>query len=157
MPALAEQRPGLSLTLVGDGPLREWMEGRLAGVGRVRFTGVLQGEDLYSVFASADLFVFPSLTDTFGNSVVEALASGMPCVTSDQGGPREIIEDGECGLVFDSGRPGDLEEKILALADDPVRLKAMGSRARERAMQFSYDNAAKAFWDFYCRIHRNEL
>ena len=154
---LAERRPGLSLTVVGEGPLRAWMEGRLAGVGRARFTGVLHGEDLYSVFASADLFVFPSLTDTFGNSVVEALASGLPCITSNQGGPREIIEDGECGVVFDPDRPGDLEEKILSLSDDRVRLKAMGSRARERAMQFSYDNAAKAFWDFYCRIHRNEL
>ena len=154
---LSEGRPWLSLTVVGDGPLRAWMEGRLAGVGRVRFTGVLRGEDLYGVFASADLFVFPSRTDTFGNSVVEALASGLPCITSGEGGPREIIEDGACGLVFDAGKPGDLEAKILTLAEDPARLSAMRADARRRALRFSYDNAAKAFWDFYCRFHRREL
>lgn len=155
--SVAAIRPDLTLTIVGEGPYRAAMETRLANHTRVRFTGVLHGEDLVSVFASADLFVFPSLTDTFGNSVVEALASGVPCITSDQGGPREIIEDGSCGLVFDSALPGDLEKKILALTGDPARIKAMKSKARERALQFSYDNAAKAFWDFYRSFHQNRF
>lgn len=155
--AIAAIRSELSLTVVGEGPYRAAMEARLANHPRVRFTGVLHGEDLVGVFASADIFVFPSLTDTFGNSVVEALASGVPCITSDQGGPREIIEDGSCGLVFESDVPGDLEKKILALAGDPERLQAMKSKARERALQFSYDNAAKAFWDFYRRFHQNRF
>jgi glycosyltransferase involved in cell wall biosynthesis len=154
---LSASLPELSLTVVGDGPLKAWMEGRLGSHPRVRFTGVLQGEDLYSVFASADLFVFPSLTDTFGNSVVEALASGLPCITSDQGGPREIIEDGACGLAFESSRPGDLEAKIISLASDPERLKVMRSKARERALQFSYDEAAKGFWSFYTRFHQGSI
>ncbi|HLP43092.1 MAG TPA: glycosyltransferase, partial [Fibrobacteria bacterium] len=152
---LAASRPGISLTVVGDGPYLEAMRARLAGLPGARFTGVLQGEDLFSVFASADLFVFPSLTDTFGNSVVEALASGLPCITSGEGGPVEIIEDGRCGLVFDHTRPGDLEAKILALADDSERLRSMRARARDRALKFSYDNAARAFWDFYRRLHRD--
>lgn len=155
--AVAATRSDLSLTVVGEGPYRAAMTERLANHPRVHFTGVLHGEDLVGVFASADIFVFPSLTDTFGNSVVEALASGVPCITSDQGGPREIIEDGSCGLVFDHARPGDLEEKILALAADPERLKAMKPKARERALQFSYDNAAKAFWDFYRRFHQDRF
>lgn len=150
---IAKSRPDISLTLVGDGPFRPWLEERLAGFPGARFTGVLQGEDLHSVFASADLFVFPSLTDTFGNSVVEALASGLPCLVSREGGPREIVEEGVCGLTFDHARHGDLADRILELAGDPERLRAMRVRARERALHFSYDSAAKAFWDFYTRYH----
>jgi glycosyltransferase involved in cell wall biosynthesis len=154
---LAGRIPGLSLTVVGDGPYRAGLEARFAGRRDVRFTGVVHGEELCGVFASADMLVFPSLTDTFGNSVVEALASGVPCITSNQGGPREIIVDGESGLVFDPQIAGDLERKILSLAADPEKLSAFKSRARQRAMLFTYDKSAEAFWDFYRRLHNNQL
>jgi glycosyltransferase involved in cell wall biosynthesis len=156
-PALAERIPWLSLTIVGDGPYREGLAARFRGRQDVHFTGVVHGEDLAGVFAAADILVFPSLTDTFGNSVVEALASGIPCVTSNEGGPQEIIVDGECGLVFDPKRPGDLEEKVAALAGDPAKLAAFKSKARERALQFTYDRSAEAFWDFYRKYHLNRL
>jgi glycosyltransferase involved in cell wall biosynthesis len=156
-PGLAEQVPGISLTIVGAGPYLIGLKERFAGRKDVHFTGVIHGEMLSGIFASADMLVFPSLTDTFGNSVVEALASGIPCITSDEGGPREIIVDGECGLVFEHARPGDLEEKILSLARDPAKLAAFKAKARERAMLFTYDRSAKAFWDFYTRFHQNKL
>ncbi len=156
-PALAARIPGLSLTIVGEGPYRKGLHERFAGRMDVHFTGVVQGENLAGVFASADMLVFPSLTDTFGNSVVEALASGIPCVTSNEGGPQEIIVNGECGLVFENGKPGDLEAKIAALACDPDRLQAFKSKARERALHFTYDRSAEAFWDFYRRYHQNRL
>jgi glycosyltransferase involved in cell wall biosynthesis len=157
VPELFKARPDLSLTMVGDGPFRPQLQASLAGQSRVRFTGVVQGEKLAALFASADIFVFPSLTDTFGNSVVEALASGVPCITSDLGGPREIIVDGECGFVFDHRRPGDLIAKILALAADAEKLKAFKTKARERALQYAYANAAGSFWDFYTNYHLNKL
>jgi glycosyltransferase involved in cell wall biosynthesis len=156
-PSIAAKAPGISLTIVGAGPYLEGLKARFAGRTDVRFTGVVHGDGLSGLFASADLFVFPSLTDTFGNSVVEALASGVPCVTSDEGGPMEIIVDGECGLVFAHAVPGDLEGKILALALDPAKLRAFKARARERALHFTYDRSAEAFWDFYTRLHQNRL
>jgi glycosyltransferase involved in cell wall biosynthesis len=156
-PALAAEFPGLSLTIVGDGPYRAGLQAKLAGRPDAHFTGVVHGEDLAGLFASADMLVFPSLTDTFGNSVVEALASGIPCITSDQGGPREIIVDGECGLIFDHGVPGDLASKIRLLAGDPQRLRAFKAKARERALLFTYDRSAQAFWDFYCRFYDNRI
>jgi glycosyltransferase involved in cell wall biosynthesis len=156
-PSLAAKVPGVTLTVVGDGPYRAGLAARFAGRKDVHFTGVVQGEDLAGVFASADLLVFPSLTDTFGNSVVEALASGVPCVTSNEGGPQEIIVPGECGLVFDPKRPGDLEEKIFSLASDPARLKAFKAKARERALHFTYDRSADAFWEFYRKYYRNQI
>jgi glycosyltransferase involved in cell wall biosynthesis len=156
-PSLAARLPGATLTIVGDGPYRLGLEARFAGRADVHFTGVVQGEDLAGVFAAADLLVFPSLTDTFGNSVVEALASGVPCVVSNEGGPPEIVVAGECGLIFDPKRPGDFEEKVYALASDPDRLRAFKARARERALEFTYDHAADAFWRFYRDYHHNRI
>lgn len=156
-PSLAKRLPGVTLTIVGEGPYRAGLTERFAGRQDVYFTGVVQGGDLAGVFASADILVFPSLTDTFGNSVVEALASGVPCVTSNEGGPQEIIVPGECGLVFDPARPGDLEEKVFTLASDPERLLAYKAKARERALSFTYDRSAEAFWDFYRKYHRNQI
>lgn len=61
-------------------------------------TGYLHGEDLSQAFASADALVFPSLTDTFGNAVLEARASGLPAIVSDRGGPREVVRASDSGL-----------------------------------------------------------
>jgi len=145
--------PG-SKVVVGEGPQEAELRTRFPSV---HFLGLKVGKELASYIAMADVFVFPSLTDTFGNSVVEALASGIPCVTSDLGGPCEIVVDGECGLVFDHRKSGDLAEKILALAGDERRLKAFKAKARERALRYTYANAAAAFWDFYRNCHQNKL
>lgn len=142
-------RPDLRLVVTGDGPWLEEMKRILSPCGRAHFTGTLRDGRLARVFASADLFVFPSLADTFGNSVVEALASGVPCLVSDEGGPREIIVPGECGDVFLHRDPDALRERMLALAGDPVRLGRYRDNARVRALSFSYEAAANAFWNFY--------
>jgi glycosyltransferase involved in cell wall biosynthesis len=147
--AALEKNPHLRLALVGDGPFRPAMEGHLRASGRAHFTGVLTGEALARAFASADLFVFPSLTDTFGNSVVEALASGLPCLVSDQGGPQEIVLPGVCGEIFAHRDPRALREGIASLSADPERLERYRPAARTRAEEFTNENAARAFWNFY--------
>ena len=148
-PRALELRADLRLIVVGEGPWLEEMQSRLAPTGRAHFTGVLRGADLAAAFASSDLFVFPSLTDTFGNSVIEALASGLPCLVSDEGGPREIVVPGECGDIFTSAGPDALTEGILALANDPGRLARYREAARRRASEFTYEAAAQAFWNYY--------
>jgi glycosyltransferase involved in cell wall biosynthesis len=92
------------LVVVGDGPALHDLRGRY-GDRRVVFTGFLQNEELAKAFASADVFVFPSTTDTFGQAVLEAQASGLPAIVTDRGGPQEIVEHGRSGLVVDLGRP----------------------------------------------------
>lgn len=150
-----ESRPDLRLVVVGDGPYLEEMRRDLAACGRAHFTGVLRDGNLARVFASADLFVFPSLADTFGNSVVEALASGLPCLVSDVGGPCEIVVPGACGAVFAHRDPDSLRAGILELVGDADRLKALEAwrgPARARADEFSYEAAANAFWNFYVEL-----
>ena len=118
-----------SLVIIGDGPYRKEMEERLGGY-PVLFTGFLSGEELARGYASADLFVFPSATDTFGNVVLEAQASGLPVIVSDQGGPKELMTDGETGVIVRAGSRDDLLDSILSFLVEPERIRGMGRKAR---------------------------
>lgn len=82
--------------IIGHGSRCEWLKSRLQ---RVRLTGVLHGEELAREYAALDVFVFPSRTDTFGNVVLEAMASGVPAIVTGSGGPQYLVEDGETGYV----------------------------------------------------------
>ncbi len=138
----------LRLIVVGDGPYRAEMEEELAGL-PVLFTGVLDGEDLAEAYASADLFVFPSTTDTFGNVVLEAQASGLPVIVSDQGGPMENIEPEQTGIVVAGRDAADLARAMVELCSNPGRIKSMGERARVFAEQRAFGAAFLATWDMY--------
>ena len=82
--------PGFSFAFVGDGPLLPELKKKLP---QAIFTGSLHGRELSAAYASADVFAFPSTTDTYGNVVIEAMSSGLPVLVSDQGGPRELLRD----------------------------------------------------------------
>ncbi len=82
--------------IVGQGDERAWLESSMQ---YVDFTGVLRGEDLARAYANMDVLAFPSQTDTYGNVVLEALASGVPAVVTNGGGPRFIVRSGETGFV----------------------------------------------------------
>ena len=82
---------------VGDGPERAWLEERLPDT---IFPGFLHGEDLAQAYASSDIFFFPSQTETFGNVTLEAMASGLPVVAPDQGGPRDLVTPMQTGLLL---------------------------------------------------------
>ena len=92
--------PGVRLALVGDGPARRDLEQEFANTPTV-FTGVLQGEELASAFASADVFLFPSTTETLGIAMIEALASGLPVIAAKAGAAGEVVDEGETGLLYD--------------------------------------------------------
>ena len=85
--SLAENLPDFEFAFVGDGPYLETLKEKTENISQIFCTGVVTGDQLANIYASADIFIFPSTTDTFGNSVIEALASGVPCIVSDGGGP----------------------------------------------------------------------
>lgn len=124
----------VELVVVGDGPYREDFE-RLVHGRNVTFTGYLDGEALYEAYASADFFVLPSTTDTFGNVVLEAQASGLPVIVSDTGGPAENLVDGETGFIFPGGNAPALAEAMRTLAADAGLRERMGCAARRYAEQ----------------------
>ncbi|HEX3269324.1 MAG TPA: glycosyltransferase family 1 protein [Ktedonobacterales bacterium] len=124
----ALDEPGVALVLVGDGPARESLEQSLAG-NAVAFTGYLTGEALAMAYASADVFAFPSLTETFGQVVQEAMASGLPVVGFDAEGVRDLVTDGETGLLAgDQSALAFAEALRRALHSDQLRA-TLGARA----------------------------
>ncbi|MGE0884402.1 MAG: glycosyltransferase [Blastocatellales bacterium] len=137
--------------IVGQGSEREWMEQQMQPQGNVEFAGVLKGEALARAYANLDLFVFPSTTDTFGNVVLEAQASGVPAIVSDQGGPKFIIRDGKTGLVANGGR-GFLEA-ILRLMSEPELHHQMREAARDLACRASWNAVFEQVYQAYesCR------
>jgi glycosyltransferase involved in cell wall biosynthesis len=109
--------PRLHLSLAGGGPEEQELRERLGR--HATFLGWLAGEQLPQVYASADMFLFASRTDTFGQVVLEAQASGLPVVAVDEGGPATLIEDGETGLLRDP-EPDALADAIVSLAASPL-------------------------------------
>ena len=126
--------PGLRLALVGEGPAREGLARALAGTPH-RFVGPLRGGDLAAAYASADLFCLPSATETFGQVVTEAAASGLPAVVLGAGAAAEHVGDGETGVVVPADDPAALAAAIARLAGDAGLRAAMGARARARALR----------------------
>jgi len=123
------------LVLVGDGPLREELERRLPDA---CFAGHREGTELAAWYASADLFVFPSTTETFGNVVLEAMASGVPAVVVDRGGVTDIVEDGRTGRITPANRPDALANATQELLGDLPLRTSMGSAAHEAAAARSW-------------------
>lgn len=138
-----EQLP-VQMVFVGDGPyLRELGE----ALPQACFTGPLYGVDLAAAYASADVFLFPSTTDTYGNVVVEAHAAGIPTVVSDTGGPKELVQQGVNGAITRSLDVEDFTRAVRKLvADGPLR-KKLGQQARQSVQNRDWALAFRAFWE----------
>ena len=144
----AKMRDRLQLIVVGDGPYLEDMKRELKGL-PVTFTGVLKGEALAQAYASADLFVFPSATDTFGNVVLESQASGVPVIVTDKGGPAENVLPNETGLIFPAGDADALLRCIIHMVDAPERIDYMGRKARSHVENRTFDATFLTTWDIF--------
>jgi glycosyltransferase involved in cell wall biosynthesis len=129
----------VELIIVGDGPYRKDMEKSLKGFSAT-FTGYLNGEALVQAYQQADLFVFPSTTDTFGNVVLEAHACGIPTLVTDMGGPAESVVDGETGRVVKGNDVHALKAGIIGMLDKAL-LNKLGAQAREVVEKRSFDHA----------------
>ncbi len=140
---LREEGLSIQLFIVGHGPYSEELSKSLPDA---VFTGYLTGKELAAAYASADVFVFPSTTDTFGNVIIEAQASGLPVVVSDAGGPKELVQENETGLITKSHDVDDLVRAIRALVVDPALRQRMGNQARESVMNRTWPAAFRKFW-----------
>lgn len=141
---LSRGRDGVNLVLVGDGPALPALK-KAAGR-RVHFTGCLHGAELVQAYASADAFVFPSTTDTFGNAVLEAQACGLPAIVANRGGPQEIVGRHQSGLVVDLAEPGALAAAMARLLGDRALYDRMVGRALENARDSRWEAILDQFW-----------
>ena len=129
--------------IVGHGGDEAWLRERLP---KAEFTGVLRGEALSTAYANMDLFVFPSHTDTFGNVVLEALASGVPAIVTPDGGPCTIVRDGETGRIVHDDQFTSAIEGLLAA---PGHLAEMRLAARAYALTASWDSVFEGVYAEY--------
>lgn len=144
---LAVKLTGLRLVIVGEGPLRPVLEREAADLPGVRFTGELHGDELATVYASADVLVFPARHETFGNVVLEAQASGVPAIVANTGGPKEILVPGKTGFVCNPDLPGDFEDAIERLSRDRELLAEMRTASRDNALaRFDADTIIERFY-----------
>jgi len=129
--------------IVGHGADESWLREHLP---RAEFTGVLRGEALAEAYANMDLFVFPSHTDTFGNVVLEALASGVPAIVTPDGGPATIVRDGETGRIV---RDEEFATAAAGVLDDAEKHSRMRTAARNYALTASWDSVFEGVYAAY--------
>jgi len=120
--------PGARLVVTGDGPERSWLQRRLP---EAHFTGQLCGTHLATAFASLDVFVHPGESETFCQTVQEAQASGVPVVAAAVGGPRDLVDHGRTGLLYDPAEAHGLWRAVTALVRDPSLRRRLGSAGLE--------------------------
>ncbi len=150
--ALRDQ-PGVRLVLVGDGPARAEMQQRMHHR-PVHFTGYLKGEALATAYASADLFVFPSDTDTFGQVMQEAMASGLPVVAARSGGAPDLIREGVNGAMFAPGSVNELRAHIQMFLANPDERTRMGQAGRVAAERRSWHSVMEELMGHYRHLLR---
>jgi phosphatidylinositol alpha 1,6-mannosyltransferase len=129
--------------IVGQGGEEGWLRQHLP---RAEFTGVLRGEALARAYAGMDVFVFPSHTDTFGNVVLEALASGVPAVVTPDGGPRSLVQENRTGFI---AQDADFADAIGRILSAPALLSQMRAEARRYALSASWDAVFEGVYTAY--------
>ncbi|HEY9063786.1 MAG TPA: glycosyltransferase family 1 protein [Burkholderiaceae bacterium] len=140
--AIERQQPRAKLLLVGDGPLRAELQARCP---QAIFAGQRTGDDLATHYASADLFLFASVTESFGNVTTEAMASGLPVVAFHSAAAAQLIRAHDNGFTVPLGDQRAFVATALALAIDPAQRREIGQRARRSACELGWDAVVARF------------
>ena len=142
--AVARAEPASRLVLVGDGPMREALRARCP---QAVLAGQRSGTDLAAHYASADLFVFASMTETFGNVVTEAMASGLPVLAFEHAAAAQLIRHGHDGLLVGLGDEAGFIEAAFRAAGDRSALSRIGAAARDSASALDWSGVVERFED----------
>lgn len=144
--------PGIRLALVGGGPQHAEMQRYFADT-PAHFSGILTGEDLIDAYNAADVFVFPSQSETFGLAPLEAMACGLPVIAPYSGGLRDTLQDGYNSIIYDPSRPDTLIDAVTQLRNHPDLRHQLGQQAYAYAQQKSWQASMDQLIDLYRTIH----
>jgi glycosyltransferase involved in cell wall biosynthesis len=142
------QLSNVRLAFIGSGPAETQLRERFRNTNTI-FMGYMSGQDLAEAYASADVFAFPSDTETLGFVAMEAMASGVPAVGARAGGLPDVIEHGKNGLMFTPGDLGDLTDQLKLLLFNPALRKQLGQQARKDMEKWSWKAATEKLVDYY--------
>jgi glycosyltransferase involved in cell wall biosynthesis len=150
--------PGVRLAMVGGGPSNAQLQKHFAGT-PTTFPGYMRGEELVAAYRAADVFLFPSTTETFGLVALEAMACGTPVIAARTGGVLDIITDGRTGLLFDPAHPAEIGTLVHRLRDEPIlreQLRSAGlAHAHSRGWQATMDQLID-YYHLAVRVFRVE-
>jgi len=152
----ARRLPEVRFAVVGEGPALDWLERELAGTGTV-FTGFLEGDALADAYASADIFAFPSDSETLGFAALEAMAAGVCVVAARAGGIPHIVQDDVNGALVPPSDAPALAAAIRTLLDDPARRRRLAARGRADSELWSWEASTRELVRLYgaaVRLHR---
>ena len=141
-----ERNKNVRFVVVGEGPGGEKLQEKMPNA---LFLGKKTGTELSIAFASCDIFMFPSITETFGNVVLEALSSGLPVVTAQAGGPRDIVQDGVTGYHVTPKMPMEFYEKISFLLRNEDEYQRLKENALKYAETQTWENVCGELYDIY--------
>ncbi len=157
--SLREKTSQAELLFVGDGWYLDSLKKNFQEAPEVFFAGEQGGETLASLYADADYFLFPSGTDTFGNVVVESLASGTPAIVTDKGGPQDIIKGKDCGFVLKFRDKEKWLDSLLNCIDIKINQPHLYAQMRENAFKtsriYSLENTSKNQWEYFKKLCKN--
>ncbi len=139
------------LVMVGDGPARAELEASTQGM-PIHFLGYCKGQALATAYASSDIFVFPSDTDTFGQVIQEAMASGLAVVGARSGGTIDLVQPNVTGRIFEPGIASDLRAQLRYLLAYPDRQRAMGQAGRAAAERRSWSSVIDELLGYYQHV-----
>lgn len=145
--------PTLHLAMVGDGPSRDELEQQFRGT-PTTFLGTLHGEELARAYASADFFVFPSITETLGLVVLEAMASGLPVIAAESEPTHELIDGSGAGALFPASHPELISEKVRTLTGDAHLYADLSQRARREAEKWGWRIPTEELIRLYQQVRR---
>lgn len=147
--SLQKEFPKVRAMVVGDGPAMKEAQ-RLLPNGI--FTGFCSGDDLARAYASSDIFLFPSFTETFGNVTLEAMSSGLPCLVADAIGSRSLVIDGQNGFLAKAGDLSDFITKLRILIEDASLREQMAQQSRVLAMNYQWSSINHALVEDYYKV-----
>jgi len=148
MKILSERRSDFRLVVAGEGPYLRHYQKRIPNS---LFLGRLDSESLSKLYATSDIFVFPSVTESFGNVIIEAMASGLPPVVAKSFGASELIENGYDGLLAEPNDAKSLADNIEFLLENEYERKQIGLEAFAKAQKFSWENTLDIFHQILIR------
>ena len=151
---VVRRRPGARLAVAGEGPSGAALQGQAARLGlgdAVRFLGVSETPE--TLLQGSEVFLLPSRSEGMSNALLEAMATGLPCVATRIGGNGELLRHGENGLLIPPGDAGALAETLLGLLQDPALRRRLGSAARRDVLErYAMDRVARAYCELYTRV-----
>lgn len=139
--------------VIGEGPAREWFTARLPDA---VFAGFQRGSDLGRAVASMDMLFNPSITETFGNVTLEAMACGVPVVAAAATGSQSLVDDQISGRLITPGAVRQFAEALRSYVEDPDLRRRHGTAGEERSLEFSWDRINQAVADTYLRLIRQK-